>query len=84
MVGLTDGSVEGQWLTFNGKPAPYTYWNTNWNEPSGGRGANYAFAYSKASEDQYWPNVPAGSWNDVPATFYVGTSYMCTYEPSIP
>ena len=84
MVGLTDESVEGQWLTFNGKPAPYTNWNTNKNEPSGGRSANYVFAYSKASEDHHGPNFPAGSWNDVPATFYAWTSYMCTYEPSIP
>ena len=80
MIGLTDASVEGQWLTFDGKSPSFTYWNTNWNEPSGGRAGNYAFAYSKASEEHHWPHVPAGSWNDVGATFYDGTFYLCTYE----
>ena len=81
MIGITDESVEGQWLTFEGKSPTYTNWNQPWNQPSGGSVDNYAFAYSKASEEQYGEaNVPAGSWNDVGAIFYDTTFYMCTYE----
>ena len=78
MIGLTDESVEGQWLTFEGKSPTFTYWNTKW--PSGGRAENYAIAYSKYQEEQFGPDVPAGSWNDAGAIFSATSFYMCTYE----
>ena len=81
MLGLTDASVEGQWLTFDGKSPTYTNWNTNNGEPSGGRGSNYAFAYSKSREDQHGPSIPAGTWNDVGSILPSDAGgYMCTYE----
>ena len=84
MLGLTDESVEGQWLTFDGKSPSYTNWNqigTNGREPNGGRASNYAFAYSKSMEDHHGPSVPAGTWNDVGSILPANAGgYMCTYE----
>ena len=78
MIGITDESVEGQWLTFDGKSPTYTNWNTNWNQPSGD--GNYAWAYSQLQEDYHGPDAPAGSWNDVGYIFHADMLYMCTYE----
>lgn len=80
MLGITDASVEGQWITFDGNQPSYTNWNVINGEPGGGSAKSYAFAYSKSDRDQHGPSIPAGTWNDVGSIFYPGTYHLCTYE----
>ena len=78
MLGITDASVEGEWLTFDGKQTSFTNWNTG--EPGGGTPKSYAFAYPASTGVEY----PGGTWNDVGSIFYPGTYHLCTYEPLVP
>ena len=77
MLGITDKNVEGQWKTFDGKPVPFTKWNSG--EPNNGRGGNYAWLYTKISERKYGARIPAGTWNDIEIIY--SAPALCTYEP---
>ena len=40
-IGLTDADIEGQWISFDGKPAPYTNWHIIRGMPNKGTSGNY-------------------------------------------